>query len=191
MATSASGPRSIFRPNIIVIAAVSDNGVIGRDGGLPWRLKSDLRRFRALTMGKPVVMGRKTYVSIGKALPGRANIVVSRNPAFAAPGVLVAGTLAAALEAAYGEALRRGASEIAVIGGTDLYAQAVPAADRLEITRVHADIRGDATFPAIDPAVWREVARAEQAAAPGDDANMTFVTYLRTAAPEGSPARAL
>ena len=176
---------------LVLIAAVSENGIIGRGNALPWRLKSDMRHFRALTMGKPVVMGRKTYASIGNPLPGRTNIVVSRDSAFAAAGALVAGTLTAALEAARGDALRRGASDIAVIGGADLYAQALPMADRLEITRVHADIPGDAVFPAIDPAIWREVARMEQAAGPGDDADMTFITYRPEAAAEGLEGRAL
>jgi dihydrofolate reductase len=170
-----------IRPAIVLVAAVSENGVIGRDNALPWRLKSDLRHFRAMTIGRPVLMGRKTYLSIGKALPGRTNIVVSRDVAFAAPGVIVAPTLEAGLDAAHGDALRRGADEIAVIGGADLFAQTLPMADRLEITRVHAEIPGDTTFPAIDPAVWREEGRRDQAAATGDDADMTFLTYRRAA----------
>jgi dihydrofolate reductase len=167
------------RPSIVLVAAVSANGVIGRDNALPWRLKSDLRRFRALTIGKPVIMGRKTFLSLGKPLPGRTNIVVSRNPGFAAPGVVTAPTLPAALDAARGDALRRGADAVAVIGGAELYAQMLPLADRLEITQVHADIRGDAMFPPIDPSVWREAAREEQSAGPDDDADMSFVTYRR------------
>src|SRR6202040_1162317 len=109
---------------LVLVAAVAENGVIGQGGGLPWRLKSDLRNFRAITMGKPVVMGRKTYLSIGKPLAGRTNIVVSRNRDFAAPGVIVAPGIEAALAAARGDALRRGADAIAVIGGADLYAHA-------------------------------------------------------------------
>lgn len=162
---------------IVLIAAVSENGVIGRDGGLPWRLQSDMRHFRSLTMGKPVVMGRKTYLSIGAALKGRTNIVVSRDPAFAAPGLVVAPSLASALDAARGDALRRGAKEIAIIGGAEIFAQAMPLADRLDITLVHAHIAGDTLFPAIDPAHWREVERHEQPAGPQDDAAMTFITY--------------
>jgi dihydrofolate reductase len=186
MTIPASVARQATRPSIVLIAAVSENGVIGRDNALPWRLKSDMRHFRTRTMGKPVVMGRKTYGSIGKPLPGRTNIVVSRDPAFAAPGVLAAGTLTAALEAAHGDALRCSVGEIAVIGGADLYAQTMPIADRLEITRVHAEIPGDAMFPVIDPAEWREVAWDERAAGPGDDADMTFITYLRVEAAAGS-----
>lgn len=190
MGISANGVRQA-PPSVVLIAAVSDNGVIGRDNALPWRLRSDMRHFRALTMGKPVIMGRKTYLSIGKPLPGRTNIVVSRDPAFAAAGVLVAGSLAAALDAARGDAFRRGQSEIAVIGGAELYALAMPIADRLEITRVHADIQGDAVFPAIDAAIWREIARSEQVAGPEDDADMTFVTYRPAGSAHGPEPRSL
>ena len=169
-------------PELVLVAAVSENGVIGRDNALPWRLKSDMRHFRALTMGRPVLMGRKTYRSIGKPLPGRTNIVVTRDSSFADDGVLAANTLTAALEAARGDALRRNVGEIAIIGGADLYGQLMPRADRLEITRVHTDIAGDTVFPAIDPDVWHEVARTEQVAGPDDDADMTFATYRRVAA---------
>ena len=166
---------------LTLIAAVADNGVIGRAGGLPWRLKSDMQRFRALTFGHPVLMGRKTYQSIGKPLPGRTNIVVTREPAFASPGVLVARSLDAALDAARGDALRRGAPAIMVIGGADLYAQAMPRAARLEITRVHASPPGDVHFPAIDEREWRETARRDGAAGPEDEAPFTFVSYERVA----------
>ena len=167
--------------SLVLIAAVSENGVIGRYNALPWRLKSDLRRFRALTIGKPVVMGRKTFAALGRPLAGRTNIVVSRDPTFAADGVIAAGTLAAALDAARGDALRRSTGEIAVIGGAELYAQALPMADRLEITRVHAEVQGDATFPPLDATLWHEVARTTQARGPEDDADMTFITYRRAA----------
>jgi len=177
MAAPASGAARGARPSVVLVAAVAENGVIGRDNALPWRLKSDMRHFRALTMGKPVVMGRKTFLSIGRPLPGRTNIVVSRDPTFTAAGVLVAGSLEAALDAARGDALRRNCGEIAVIGGADLYAQAMAIADRLEITRVHADMLGDAVFPAIDPARWHEVGRTAQPAGAEDDADVTFVTY--------------
>lgn len=168
-----------MRPAIVLVAAVSENGVIGRDNALPWRLKSDLRRFRAVTIGKPIVMGRKTYLSIGRPLPGRTNIVISRDRDFAAAGVLVAASLEAALEAARGDAARRGATEIAIIGGADLFAQTLRRADRLDITIVHATFAGDIRLPPIDPAEWREVARREQAAEAGDDVAMSFVTYVR------------
>ena len=166
---------------LVLVAAVADNGVIGQGGGLPWRLKSDLRNFRALTMGKPVVMGRKTYRSIGKPLAGRTNIVVSRNPDFAAPGVIVAPGIEAALAAARGDALRRGADAIAVIGGADLYAHAIGYADRLVITRVHLRPEGDTMFPVIDPGLWREVARSAHDPGPDDAAAFTVLVYERAA----------
>ena len=164
---------------IVLLAAVAENGVIGRDNALPWRLKSDLQRFRAVTMGKPVVMGRKTYLSIGKPLSGRTNIVVSRSAGFAAPGIVSAGNLDAALGVARGEALRRGADAIVIIGGTEIFARTMPLADRLDITLVHASPAGDTYFPKIDPHVWREVERREQAAGPQDDAGFAHITYKR------------
>jgi dihydrofolate reductase len=166
-------------PEIILVAAVADNGVIGQEGRLPWRLKSDMAHFRAVTMGKPVVMGRKTYASIGAPLKGRTNIVVSRDPAFAAPGVLVATSLAAALEVARGDALRRSANAIAVIGGADLYAQCMALADRLAITQVHLRPSGDTKFPDIDPATWSAAGRTEHQPGPGDEAGFTVVDYVR------------
>jgi dihydrofolate reductase len=164
---------------LVLVAAIADNGVIGQGGRLPWRLKSDMQHFRAVTMGKPVVMGRKTCLSLAKPLVGRTNIVASRDPNFAAPGVLVAPTLHAALTAACGDALRRGAAEIAVIGGADIYAQTIPIADRLVITRVHLQPAGDTTFPAIDPAVWQEVERSEHPAGANDDAGFALLVYER------------
>jgi dihydrofolate reductase len=174
-------PQPATAPALVLVAAVADNGVIGQGGGLPWRLKSDLRNFRALTMGKPVVMGRKTYLSIGKPLPGRTNIVVSRNPDFVAPGVVVAPSIAAALAAARGDALRRSADAIAVIGGAELYAHVIADADRLVITRVHLRPEGDTIFPVIDPKLWREVARREHVPGPDDAAGFTVLVYERNA----------
>ena len=164
---------------IVLIAAVADNGVIGHGGTMPWRLKSDMRQFRDLTMGKPVVMGRRTYDTLHiKPLPNRTNIVVTRDANFTAPGVLVAPNLEVALEAARGDAMRRG-SDIMVIGGAEIYARAMPLADRLEITEVHMKPDGDTRFPPIDPALWREVARSPHPAGPGDDAACDFVSYLK------------
>jgi dihydrofolate reductase len=173
--------------DIILVAAIADNGVIGRGNALPWRLKSDMVHFRALTMGKPVIMGRKTYLSIGKPLPGRTTIVVSRDRAFAAPGILVAPSLDAAFAAARGDALRRAANAIVVAGGAEIYTQAMPAATRLCITYVHMRVNGDARFPAIDPKLWQESARGEHAPAAGDDSAFAFVSYDR--APSGSSSR--
>ncbi len=164
---------------IVIIAAVAENGVIGRVGVMPWRLKSDMRHFRTLTMDKPVVMGRKTYLSLSlKPLPKRTNIVVTRDSDFTAPGVLVAPSLEAALQAARGDAMRR-CGDIMVIGGADIYAQAMPVAGRLEITQVHIKPEGDTLFPPIDPAIWREAARVAHPAGPGDDASYDFVSYLK------------
>jgi dihydrofolate reductase len=167
--------------NIVLIAAVAENCVIGRDNGLPWRLKSDLAHFRTVTMGKPVVMGRKTFLSIGRPLVGRTTIVVSRDRAFAARGVMAAPSLEAALTVARGDALRRGAESIFVAGGAELYVQAMPLAERLVITYVHRAVDGDAFFPAIDRGAWHETARDEHEAAAGDDCAFSFVSYERAA----------
>jgi dihydrofolate reductase len=165
---------------IVLVAAMAENGVIGRAGALPWRIKSEMQRFRTMTWGKPVVVGRKTYLSFTRMpLPGRTNIVVSRSRDFAAPGAIVAPTLSAALDAARGDALRRGGDAVMVVGGAEIYAQAMPLADRLEITHVHAAHEGDAVFPAIDPAIWRETQLSTHAPAPGDDAGYDAVTYVR------------
>jgi dihydrofolate reductase len=168
-------------PVIVLVVAVAENGAIGRGNALPWRLKSDMAHFRAVTMGKPVVMGRKTYLSIGKPLAGRTTIVVSRDAGFAAPGIVVAPSLEAALIVARGDALRRGTEDIVIAGGADTYAQAMPLAARLVVTYMHAAVDGDAFFPAIDRRVWREIARDEHEAATGDDAAFAFVTYARAA----------
>ncbi|HXQ83124.1 MAG TPA: dihydrofolate reductase [Xanthobacteraceae bacterium] len=165
--------------DIVLLAAVAENGVIGRGNALPWRLKSDMQHFRALTMGKPVVIGRKTYLSIGKPLAGRTTIVLSRDRAFAAPGIVVAPNFDAALAAARGDALRRNTNTIVVAGGADIYAQALPLAARLAITEVHKTVDGDARFPAIDPDVWREIAREERKPGAEDEIPFAFVTYER------------
>jgi dihydrofolate reductase len=164
---------------VVLVVAVADNDVIGRAGGLPWRLKSDMQHFRTLTSGKPVVMGRKTYESIGKPLKDRTNIVVSRNSSVAIGNVVVTASLEAAIDVARGDALRRKADAIMVIGGADIYAQTLGIANRLEVTRVHARPDGDAIFPAIDPATWKEASRADHPAGSGDEASFTIVTYER------------
>ena len=165
--------------DIIIIAAVAENGVIGRGNALPWRLKSDMAHFRTLTMGKPVVLGRKTFASIGKPLAGRTTIVISRDENFGAPGIAVAPNFASALATARGDALRRNAAAIIVAGGADIYAQALPLATRLVITEVHKRMDGDTRFPAIDSKIWRETARNEQKPGPQDDAAFAFVSYER------------
>jgi dihydrofolate reductase len=164
---------------IVLIVAVAENGVIGAGGAIPWRLKSDMARFKALTTGRPVVMGRKTFVSIGRPLPGRTNIVVTRDAGFRADGVVVTNSFTAAKAIATGDALRRFATEIAVIGGAEIYAQWMDSADRLEITEVHARPDGDTRFPAVDPAAWEEVARVRNPAGSHDTADFSYVTYRR------------
>jgi dihydrofolate reductase len=165
--------------DIILVAAIAENGIIGRGNGLPWRLKSDMQHFRALSMGKPVIMGRKTYVSIGRPLSGRTTIAVSRDQNFAAPGIVVAPGLDAAFAVARGDALRRGADAIVVAGGADIYVQALPSATRLAITHVRKHVDGDVRFPAIDPNLWHESARTEREPATEDEAAFAFVTYER------------
>ena len=164
---------------VMLIVAVAENGVIGAGGAIPWRLKSDMKRFKALTSGKPVVMGRKTFVSIGRPLPGRTNIVVTRDPDFRAAGVVVTNSFANARAIAIGDALRRFATEIAVIGGAEIYAQWMDSADRLEITEVHAQPDGDTRFPAVDATAWEEVARVRNPAGPDDSADFSYVTFRR------------
>jgi dihydrofolate reductase len=164
---------------VSIIAAVAENGVIGRDGDLPWRLSSDLRRFKEITLGKPVVMGRKTWDSIGRPLPGRANIVVSRNADFVADGADVAADIDAALEIARRRAAETGADEIFVIGGAALYEAALGLAGRLYLTEVQAAVSGDTHFPDVDCALWREIARETRPAGEKDDHPHAFVTLER------------
>jgi dihydrofolate reductase len=144
---------------LVLVAAVADNGVIGLEGSLPWWLPSDLKHFKKITMGKPIVMGRRTFASIGRPLPGRSNIVLSANAGFRAEGVQVAPNLDAALAIADEEAKRLGAGEIAVIGGHALYAETLPRAARIYLTEVHAKPDGNVNFPAFDKSEWNEVSR--------------------------------
>jgi dihydrofolate reductase len=164
---------------IVLIAAVTDNGVIGADSAIPWRLKSDIQRLKAITMNKPVVMGRKTFASLKRPLPGRTNIVITRDPDFRSPGAVVTNSFETARAIAHADALRRGADDIAVIGGAEIYAQFFGIADRLEITEVHAAPNGDTRFPAIDWGAWQEVARVKHPAGPDDAAPFCYVTYRR------------
>ncbi len=140
---------------ISLIAAVAENGVIGREGGLPWRIPEDLKFFKATTLGKPVIMGRKTYQSIGKPLPGRLNIILTRDPAWHAAGVSVAHDLETALRIAQDT----GADEAMIIGGADIYEMALPRAGRIYLTRIEREFEGDAMFPLLDPNEWVETAR--------------------------------
>jgi dihydrofolate reductase len=158
---------------LTLIVAVADNGVIGRQNELPWRLPEDLKRFKALTMGKPIVMGRKTFDSIGKPLPGRTNIVITRQADLSLPGCVVVDSLAAALTAA-GKV-----DEVMVIGGGEIYRQALPQADRVHQTEVHAAIDGDARFPALNAQQWHEIAREDYAEDERHAHAYSFVTLER------------
>jgi len=164
---------------VVLIVAVAENGVIGANGTIPWRLKSDMQRFKAMTTGKPVVMGRKTFMSLRRPLAGRTNIVLTRDGSFRAPGTVVTTSFADARAVTLGDALRRSAAEIAVIGGAEIYAQWMDITDRLEVTEVHARPEGDTYFTAIDAGQWEEVARVRNPAGPDDSADFSYVTYRR------------
>jgi len=163
---------------IVFVVAIAENGVIGAGGAIPWRQKSDMARFKALTIGRPIVMGRKTFVSLRRPLPGRTNIVITRDANYRAAGAVVTTSSADAYEVARGDALRRSVAEIAVIGGADIYRQWLDRADRLEITEVHARPDGDTVFE-IDKAEWDEVARVRHLAGSEDSADFSYVTYRR------------
>ena len=168
--------------DISYVVAMSENNVIGRDGGLPWRLSTDLKRFKALTVGKPVVMGRVCYDSIGRPLHLRPNIVITRNTGFQPDGVIVAHSLEEGLDRARAEADRLRVDEICVIGGGVIYREAFHLATVLHVTHIEAEIAGDTYFPEIDPETWQAsepeyVPRGEK-----DDYSTRFVTYRRKAA---------
>ncbi|MEP3046240.1 MAG: dihydrofolate reductase [Roseibium sp.] len=163
-----------------MIAAVAKNGVIGADNDMPWKLSSDLKRFKALTLGNPVVLGRKTFLSFGgRPLSGRPHIVISRDPDYAPEGAEAATSLDAAMMRAKEIAADTDADEIAIIGGGQIYAQAIAFANRLEITEVDAEPAGDTTFPDIDAEKWDEVARVPGERTDWDSADFTYVTYRR------------
>ena len=172
-------PQTVVAPAIVLVVAAAENGVIGRGGTMPWHLPSDLKTFRRLTMGKPVVMGRKTFQSIGKALPGRDNIVITRDAAFSAPGVERVASVTEALDIARRHAAARGVTEIAVIGGGDIYAQVLPLAARIYFTRVHAQPDGDTRFPDLPLAEWQIVHSEPIPAMPADDHACTLLVYER------------
>jgi dihydrofolate reductase len=166
---------------LVIHVAIAENGVIGRDNGLPWRLSTDMRRFKETTMGKPIIMGRKTWESFPRRpLPGRLNIVLSRDPAFHAEGAEVVGTLEDALKLATEQARNLPATdEICILGGGEVYRQALPLADRLYVTHVLASVDGDTRFPAINAAEWTLV-RAEDHPAGEKDSHATrYAVYER------------
>ena len=165
---------------IAIVVAIAKNGVIGVDGGLPWKLSSDLKRFKRDTMGKPIIMGRKTWEAIGRALPGRANIVVTRNKAYRAEGADVVTSLADAIKLA-NEKLQQGEdiSEICLIGGGQLYKEAIDLADRMYVTHVMAEPEGDTWFPEIRQSEWKPVLREEFPAGEKDSTDTLYVVYER------------
>lgn len=171
---------------IVLVVAIGENGVIGRNGALPWRLKSELQHFKRVTLGHPVVMGRKTFQSLGRPLPQRTNIVLARQAGRAAPGVVWAADLDEALALARADAVQRGVGAIMVIGGSDVFARTLPVADRVELTRVHASPEGDVWFPDLDPAHWRETRREAHARGPDDEFDYTVLTYERAGQERGA-----
>jgi len=159
---------------LVLVLAVADNGVIGAGGGIPWRIPEDMKRFKALTIGKPLIVGRKTWESFPKRpLPGRTNIVITRDAAYAAPGAMVV----TSLEAALAKARAEGPSAITVAGGAEIYKAALPLASRIELTEVHLSPPGDAHMPPFDRTVWRETAREAHATAEG--LRYSYVTLVR------------
>jgi dihydrofolate reductase len=162
-----------------LVAAVADNGVIGNKGALPFRLSTDLKHFKAVTMGKPVLMGRKTFESIGKPLPGRPNLVLTSNESYQSQGVEIYNDIDIMLQRARIFAKALNVNEICVIGGAELYSQMMAEADLLRITHVHACPEGDTLFPSIDPDVWTKSEEHHVKASPKDEADMTFCVYKR------------
>jgi len=158
---------------ISIIVAVAENGAIGSHNQLPWRLPDDLKRFKALSLGKPIVMGRRTYDSIGRILPGRTNIVISRRGGLAIEGAVVVHSLDEALQAA------GAAPEVVIVGGAEIFRQVLPRTDTIHLTRVHARVDGDVFFPEIDPAQWRETAVEHHPADERHQYAFTFVTLQR------------
>lgn len=164
---------------ISIIVAVSRNGVIGQDGGLPWRLPTDLKRFKELTLGKPVIMGRKTWASIGRPLPGRPNIVITRNSGFHAEGAASVLSLDDALILAREQASALGVDEVCIIGGGEIYRQAIELADTVHVTEVDAEVQGDTRFPEIDPSLFQRTFDEALPQGEKDSHAMHFVTWRR------------
>lgn len=168
------------KPLLSIIAAMARNRVIGRGNRLPWRLPADLAHFKVVTMGKPMIMGRKTWESLPGLLPGRRHIVVTRNPDYTAPGATVVHSLQEAIAAA------GGVPEVMVVGGANLYAQALPLAGRLYLTEIEADVEGDVWFPDFDRSAWRELARERHGSDDNNPYDYLFLTLERKTAEERS-----
>lgn len=164
---------------LVIVVAVAENGVIGRKQELPWRIPGDLKHFKAVTMGKPIVMGRKTYESIGKPLPGRTNLVLTRDSDWRAEGVVVAHSLDEILRLADEDAKKTGASEIAIIGGSTMFEKTLPIAAKIELTEVHASPEGDVMFPEYDRAAFRETRREGPMQGEKDEFAYSVVTLTR------------
>jgi dihydrofolate reductase len=166
-------------PTVALVVAMGKNRAIGRGGGLPWRLSSDLRYFRKITMGKPVVMGRRTFKSLPRVLDGRLNVVLTRDRGFVAPDAVMGHSLEEGLAAARASTERTGAPEIMVIGGEDVFRAVLPQTDRIYLTEVHASPDADTWFPKLDMSEWREVSREAHEPGPKDDHAFSFVVLDR------------
>lgn len=162
-----------------IIVAMAENRVIGRNNKLPWYLPNDLKYFKAITMGKPVIMGRKTFESIGKPLPGRSNIVITRNQEWQHPGVTVVHNLDDAFRKAEATAVIDGVDEVMIIGGDQIYQTSLDLADRIYLTQVHAEVEGDAWFAEVDWGQWNESAREDFNAADPNPYDYSFIVYDR------------
>jgi dihydrofolate reductase len=176
----SAGRRAGDAPVVALVVAIAENGAIGKSGGLPWRLSSDMRYFRKITMGKPVIMGRRTFKSLPRVLDGRLNIVLTRDRGFVAPDAVMAHSLEEGLAAARASAERTGADEIMVIGGEDVFREVLPQARRIYLTEVHASPDADTWFADFDKRGWREVFRERHEAGPRDDHAFSFVVLERT-----------
>jgi len=165
---------------VSLVVAMSDNGVIGKAGGLPWHLRSDLKRFKEITASKPILMGSNTWDSLPrKPLPGRLNLILSRDPRFEAAGGVICGSLFEALDIAREHASEEGLDEICVIGGANIYEQTLQKADRLYVSHVHANVEGDAVFPEIDPEIWQVKESQDFTRTEDDDYDFTLKIYER------------
>ena len=178
---SESEPRQ--EPTIALVVAMGENRAIGRGGDLPWHLRSDMKVFRKITMGKPVVMGRRTFKSLPRVLDGRLNVVLTRDRGFVAPSAVMAHSLEEGLQAARDSCARTGAGEIMIIGGEDVFREVLPRTGRIYLTEVHASPEADTWFPELDPAEWREVSRERHEAGPHDDHDFSFVVLDRVEGP--------
>lgn len=167
------------RPDLVAIVAMARNGVIGKDGAMPWRMPSDLKRYRRLTMDKPMIMGRKTLDAIGRVLDGRDTIVLTRSADLPYEGALLAHSTETALDLAFECAQRRGADEVAIVGGAEIYRQLLDRTDRLMVTEIDAVVEGDAIFPPIDPAIWHKFHEETCERSEKDSADSRFIIYER------------